>query len=165
MKYPKQKGNAHERAVAKLLSEWSGYEFHRTPQSGALHWSNDKRVISDIVPPQEILEKWPFSIECKNVETNFEISAFIDGTSQTLKEHWKQCWDDSQREDLLPMLVFTKKYRDIYMMTTFDVFKKLEIKPSCYLQVINQDLSLVIMKFKEFLNLISCEKLLNLKLK
>ena len=33
----KAKGNKHEREVAKLLSEWSGHKFMRTPMSGAIH--------------------------------------------------------------------------------------------------------------------------------
>ena len=67
MKNPKAKGNEFELKISKMLTEWSGQQFHRTPASGALHWSNDKRVVSDIVPP-ETLSGWPFSIECKKVE-------------------------------------------------------------------------------------------------
>ena len=63
-KNSKAKGNGFELVVAKALTTWSGQKFHRTPASGALHWSNDKRVVSDIVPPQYM--DFPFSIECKN---------------------------------------------------------------------------------------------------
>ena len=70
LKHPKQKGSEFERKVAKALTDWSGYEFHRTLMSGALHWDNDSRVVSDIVPP-ESLSGWPFSIECKNVECSW----------------------------------------------------------------------------------------------
>lgn len=156
----KQKGNDFELKVAKLLTEWSGEKFHRTPASGALHWENDNRVVSDIVPPQTLVG-WPFSIECKKVETSWEFNTFIEGTSVTLKEHWKQCYGDAQREQMIPMLVFTKNYRDTYMMITQETFNKLGINPSCFIKVENQEWSLIIMKFTEFLDLVPLKVLLD----
>lgn len=160
MKNPKEKGNDHERKVAKLLSEWSGQKFMRTPMSGAIHNFKDKRVVSDIVAPLS-LGDWPFSIECKKVENSWEFNAFIEGTSQTLKEHWKQCVDDSEREELVPMLVFTKNYRDIYVMITKDTFCQLEIEPVSYINLIYKEQDLVIMKFNELLSLISVDELIS----
>ena len=54
VKNPKNKGNEFERKVAKMLSEWSGVKFMRTPASGAIHNFKDKRVVSDIVAPLSI---------------------------------------------------------------------------------------------------------------
>lgn len=160
MKNPKEKGNNHERKVAKLLSEWSGSKFIRTPMSGAIHNFKDKRVVSDIVAPLSVGE-WPFSIEAKCVECSWEINTFIDGTSQTLNNHWKQCMSDSEREELLPMLVFTKNYRDIFVMITKDVFDELEIAPQSYITMKILSQNLVVMKFVELLSLISCEELIS----
>lgn len=159
----KQKGSEFERKIAKALQEWSKYEFHRTPMSGALHWSNDNRVVSDIVPTQELVDKgWPFSIECKKVEgAQWEFSNLIDGTSMTLKEHWQQCWDDAQREHMIPMLIFNKNRRDIYIMITKEVFYQLEIEPESYINLIHKDWDLVIMKFNDFLSLISIDEVLS----
>lgn len=160
MKNPKEKGNNHERKVAKMLSEWAGVKFNRTPMSGALRWGNDRRVVSDIVAPLSI-GNWPFSIEAKCVECSWELNTFIEGTSQTLKEHWEQCLLDANREELLPMLVFTKNYRDIFMMITKDVFNQLEIEPESYISVVNKSHDLIIMRFSEFLKLISLDILLS----
>ena len=160
MKNPKEKGNDHERKVAKLLSDWSGQKFMRTPMSGAIHNFKDKRVVSDIVAPLS-LGNWPFSIECKKVENSWEFSSFIDGTSMTLKDHWKQCCDDAEREDMVPMLVFTKNYRDIFIMITKDTFYQLEIEPESYINLVHKEQDLVIMKFSDLLSSISVEELLS----
>lgn len=159
----KQKGSEFERKVAKMLSKWSGQEFHRTPMSGALHWSNDKRVISDIVPPQELVDKgWPFSLECKKVEdAQWEFSNFIEGTSMTLKDHWKQCCDDAQREDMIPMLIFNKNRRDIFIMITKETFYQLEIEPESYINLVHKEQDLVIMRFSDLLALISVDELIS----
>lgn len=158
MKNPKAKGNSHERHVAKLLSDWAGAKFLRTPMSGAIHNFHDKRVVSDIVAPLSI-GNWPFSIECKNTENSWEFNTLIEGTSVFWKQ-WQQCYDDAQREETLPMLVFTKNYRDIYMAITLDCFQKLDIHPKSYLLVDNSDYKLIIMKFTDFLDLTSLDQVL-----
>ena len=158
----KNKGTDFERKIAKLLQEWSGYEFHRTPMSGALHWNNDTRVVSDIVPSQELVDKgWPFSIECKKVEAPWEINNFIDGNAITIKEHWNQCTDDAKREHLIPMLIFNKNRRDVYIMITKETFENLNISPDSYINLIQSKQNLIIMKFKDFLSLITVDKLLS----
>jgi hypothetical protein len=160
LKNPKAKGNEFELKVAKILSEWSGQQFHRTPASGALHWSNDKRVISDIVPP-ETLKDWPFSIECKKVEgANWEFSALIEGTSQTLKEHWKQACEDADREDMIPLLVFSKNFHDIYVMMKWCTFVKLGIHPESFMTLMSSSGELALMKFSDLLSQITIENLL-----
>lgn len=159
----KNKGSEFERKVAKLLTEWAGSEFHRTPMSGALHWSNDKRVVSDIVPPQELVDKgWPFSIECKKVEdAQWEFSNFIEGNSMTLKDHWKQCCDDAKREDMIPMMIFSKNRRDTFVMITKETLYQLEIEPECYINVVYKEHDLVILKFSDFLSSISIGELMS----
>ena len=155
----KQKGKEFERKVAKMLTEWSGQEFNRTPQSGALHWNNDKRVVSDIVSPQTLTD-WPFSIECKKVEYPWEFSTIIEGTS-LFWEHWQQCWDDSQREQLRPLLVFCKNYRDTFAVITYQDFEKINVTFESFIRVTRQDFDLVILKFKDFLEKISLDTLLS----
>lgn len=162
MKNPKQKGNNHELRVAKLLTEWAGQKFNRTPMSGALHWDNDKRVISDIVPPQSLVG-WPFSLECKNVETSWEFNTFIEGKSQTMKEHWKQCCEDAQREELIPLLVFTKNYREIYTVMAMEVFDELQIQAD-HMELKTWEHHVVLLKFTDLLAEVSLTDLLNRKL-
>lgn len=157
----KQKGSDFERKVAKLLQKWSGYEFHRTPGSGSLHWENDKRVVSDIVPSTE-LKNWKFSIECKKVEkSQWEFSNLLDGTSMVLKSHWKQCYDDAKSEGLLPMLIFSKNRRSIFVMLPYQVFKCLPNKDCRFLQLHLLDENLIIADFYEFLERFSIFDILN----
>lgn len=159
LKNPKEKGNNHERKVAGLLSDWAGEKFMRTPASGAIHNFHDKRVVSDIVAPLSIGE-WPFSIECKNTENSWEINTYIEGTA-TFWSQWKQCTDDAERESMLPMLVFTKNYRDIYMAITEDTFDKLELQTPPDRMILKKDgWSIIIMKFIEFLGQVDVKTLI-----
>lgn len=159
MKHPKQKGSEFERKVAKMLTEWSGSEFHRTPMSGALHWSNDSRVVSDIVPP-ESLSGWPFSIECKNVECSWGFDTFINGTSTTLKEHWRQAEGDARSEGMVPMLVFTKNYRDIYLMMTESDYLRASVDIDS-MTLDRGGVSYRLARFSDFLDSTSCEDIIS----
>ena len=62
------------------------------------------------------------------------------------------------------MLVFKKNHREIYMMITESLFKELDIEPASYMTVNTQSDTLVILKFKEFLSLISCDEIIGLQL-
>lgn len=157
LKNPKEKGNSHERNVANMLTEWSGHKFLRTPSSGAIHNFHDRRVVSDIVAP-ESLRDFPFSIECKNTEVSWEFNTIIEGTAAMWKQ-WEQCTTDADREEMIPMLVFTKNYRPIYVAIQQEIFDKLKIEPVSYLRVVGQE-NLVIIDFKEFLSLITVEELI-----
>lgn len=161
MKNPKVKGNGFERQVAKLLSDWAGVKFMRTPASGAIHNFKDKRVVSDIVPPLSV-GNFPFSIECKKVECSWELSVLLGGTSQTIQKHWKQCVDDANQENLAPLLIFSKNFRDIYgVMRRVDwVTAKVDVTPRLELEV-GDGFPLVIFRLKDFLSAISCIELVN----
>lgn len=163
LKHPKQKGSVFERKVAKALTDWSGYEFHRTPMSGALHWENDARVVSDIVPP-ESLSGWPFSIECKNVECSWDIDSFIRGTATTISSHWVQASNDADAEGLVPLLVFTKNYHDSYVMMrsdTYDVLSRYGTLVSGWARVRLGDSSYLITSMSGFLESYTCEQVID----
>lgn len=164
LKHPKAKGSNFERKVAKMLSEWSEFEFHRTPMSGALHWANDKRIVSDIVPPQELVDKgWPFSIECKCCQYDWDFSQILEGTS-TFWKHWKQCWDDAQREGMEPLLVFTKNYRDTYitlLFRTYSKFAKSGLHGLNVIQIQYEGYKLILLKFQAFLEHITLQEVLS----
>lgn len=165
MKNPKAKGNGFERQVAKIFSDWAGVKFMRTPASGAIHNFKDKRVVSDIVPPLSI-GNFPFSIECKKVECSWELSAILDGTSQTIKNHWQQCLDDATREGLIPLLVFSKNFRGVYailrrvdfLSTKVDIYPRLEVQ-------LGDGFPLVIFNLNDFLSSVSCRDLVSMKLR
>lgn len=152
----KNKGNAFERRIAKRLSEWSGYKFMRTPASGAIHNFRDKRVVSDIVPSLAAGE-FPFSIECKNVETSWDFSTFLKGTSQTLNSHWKQCVEDAHREDLKPMLIFTKNYHNDYVMIRYEDYEKLP--PMNHVRIRVREDDLVIFELTDLLSVVTISDL------
>ena len=156
----KEKGKKHEREVAKLLSEWSGHKFMRTPMSGAIHNFKDKRVVSDIVAPLSI-GAFPFSIECKCVQYPWEFNTILEGTS-TFWKHWEQCYMDAEREDLFPMLVFTKNYRETFVairQTEFDALLKDTEKAHLIIQppAGKSFGRIVVMNFKEFLEEVTLE--------
>ena len=163
VKNPKAKGNAFERKIAKMFSEWSGVKFIRTPMSGAIHNFKDKRVVSDIVPPL-VLGNFPFSIECKNVVCSWEFSSMLEGTSQTLGAHWDQCCKDANQEGLLPWLIFTKNFRGIYSAMKKSDFKKLKVNLANYIEIHTAKLNpVIIFNFSEFLSKVSCETVLKIK--
>lgn len=120
VKNAKAKGNTFELTVAKMLTEWAGVKFMRTPMSGAIHNFNDKRVISDIVAPLSI-GNFPFSIECKNQEVPWDFDFILTGTS-TIWKFWRQASEDAQSEQLEPLLVFKKNFRQVYVAMRTDAF-------------------------------------------
>ena len=165
MKNPKTKGNGFERRGAKILSDWAGVKFMRTPASGAIHNFKDKRVVSDIVPPLSI-GNFPFSIECKKVECSWELSSILEGTSQTLRDHWSQCIEDANRENLIPLLVFNKNFREIYAVMKQEDLESTKVQIDTRLTVFSGNVApLVIFRLKDFLSAISCNELVTLKLR
>lgn len=157
----KQKGNSFELKVAKILTDWSGEEFHRTPMSGALHWSNDKRVVSDIVPPNNM--EFPFSIECKNQENPWDFDSIIKKTS-VLWKHWEQAESDAMSEGLVPMLIFTRNYRDDYIAIPENIYGILygDSHHNLIRVGVKGKTPLVIFKFQDFINTTSVDNVKNL---
>ena len=159
----KQKGNEFELKVAKMLTEWSGCEFHRTPASGALHWPNDARVVSDIVPPMELMEKgWPFSVECKKVEYDWNMISILQGKTEFWK-HWEQCRGDAERENLVPLLVFSKNFHPICAAMQSSVFTALEVDVD-HLTIHRSDCCLDVVVLSDLLEVIDCSKIFSLDL-
>lgn len=122
------KGQGFERVVAKLLTEWWGEEFHRTPASGGLHWKKDNRVSGDIVPPEN--SNFPFSVECKKVEGwNFEQVLKCTGD---VPKWWSQCIKDSKEVDKYPLLIFSKNRSPVYYMVYLKTWESLSIRGNCF---------------------------------
>ena len=110
----KQKGNRQERVVAKKFQAWSGYDFCRTPMSGAMRNFDDERVISDICVCMDLMKLgWKYSIEVKNVEYPWDFDNFLTGKN-LFWAHWKQATDDADREKQRPILIFTKNRKKTY---------------------------------------------------
>lgn len=165
----KAKGNSNEREVAKILTKWSGYEFNRVPQSGGLRWEADNNVTGDIVPPFDL--GFPISIECKKVETDWELDKLLIGTSEIWK-WWKQACRDASRYQSSgrykePWLVFTKNYRkhhimlrELHFMKLCEFSENLHLIDHIYIQKDNS--YLILINFENFLNTISFDEVMEL---
>lgn len=102
----KKKGSRFERVVCKAFTEWSGYEFSRTPQSGGLRWKKADNISSDVVCTDPIHNsKCPFSIECKNHQSiNFE-HPLLGNKNCKIKDFWDQATNDANRANKVPLLI------------------------------------------------------------
>lgn len=99
----KTKGSSYELKIAKQLTAWWGYEFHRTPNSGA--WSSthgSDMQAGDIITPIEA--KFPFTIECKNHE-GWTLEHVMTNKGNH-SDWWNQCIIDAFRVKKVPMLIF-----------------------------------------------------------
>lgn len=114
----KQKGNTYERKTAKVLGDWWGYEFYRTPSSGGLHgWSSDLNVAGDIVTSPE--SEFPFVVECKNRESGGWTLESIVLDKHDIKNWWEQCVQDARRVNKTPVLVFTRNRAEDFVMMPY----------------------------------------------
>lgn len=110
----RSKGNNFENHVAKMLTDWAGFKFERVPLSGGLHWKEENNITGDIVPPARL--NFPVSVECKKVETDWELDKLLSGSSM-LWSFWAQAKRDSvQYTPKHPWLIFCKNRRAVHIM-------------------------------------------------
>jgi Holliday junction resolvase len=103
----KRKGSKNERGIAHLFSEWTGFKFSRTPQSGGMGWHN-KLSTGDIICIDELhMSEFSLSIECK-FHSDLDFSHMIDGTigkkTNKVVDFWEQCERDAKRLKKIPCL-------------------------------------------------------------
>ena len=134
----KKKGSDFERRIAKILSESLGFEFHRTPCSGGLHWQKDNRVAGDIIPPPGV--NFPFCIELKKHETSWEFPLFFSDKSFFYK-FWEQAEKESEMSGLEPVVIFSKNRREEYAVCRKGTAEKLGLLKDSL--VIRENLALV----------------------
>lgn len=115
-----------ELMAAKLLGEWWGHPFRRTPGSGGWAAGGHRASQSfhgDIVAPPEA--HFPFSVEIKSYKS-FDIYLAAYGTPQ-LFSFWEQCKGDATRVKKRPFLLF-KEDRQQWLIglskIDFDVIEK-----------------------------------------
>lgn len=103
----KNKGSKNERGVAKLMQNWAGYEFARTPQSGGLHWKKQYTSGDIVCIDEKHGSRFPFSIECKFHES-LDLLHLIDDTigkkSKKIKLFWDQAEKDAKEFNKIPLL-------------------------------------------------------------
>lgn len=122
----KKKGDSFERKTAKLLGDWWGYKFSRTPLSGGASWLADNNAVGDIVTPPEA--NFPLVIECKHRE-----GWTLDNVLLNNREPhtwWHQVINDSDKVGKVPCLIFTRNRANIYIALPYieDVYKDLQKK-------------------------------------
>ena len=112
----KRIGNKNENELKKWFSSWTGWEFHRVPASGGLHWAGDQGVHGDIIPPAQHKDEFPFCIETKTrrpkvsnksklVRDQINIGLLlIDWEDCHIMEFWNQCIDDAESIDKYPFM-------------------------------------------------------------
>jgi hypothetical protein len=100
-------GNRNEREVVKFFKRWTGWDFHKVPASGGLHWKKDYRVSGDIVCPEEKAKLFPFSVEAKTrrkkvskkrklVRDQINVGdLLLNWHDSPLYEFWEQCDRDA----------------------------------------------------------------------
>lgn len=104
----RNKGNAFERKVAKILSDWSGLELRRTPLSGG--WSSDSRVSGDLVAIDH--PEFYMHVECKKQEA-FSWEATLQGHG-IFYDWWEQA-ANACPETKFPVVIFQKNRGDIWI--------------------------------------------------
>ncbi|BBM81318.1 putative resolvase [Staphylococcus phage KSAP7] len=119
----KKKGDVFERKVAKELSDWWGYPFSRSPQSGGASWGANNNAVGDIVAPLE--SNFPLVVECKHRE-----NWIMDNVLLNNKEPhtwWEQVIGDSLQVNKTPCLIFTRNRAQSYVALPYieDVYVKL----------------------------------------
>jgi Holliday junction resolvase len=101
----KTKGNCNERAAAQVLTEWTGHEFVRVPQSGGLGWDNKQDVCGDLISTDK-------DFDCfLSIETKHYRSLGLKKSIQLLRENsvvyrfMEQCKRDAKTAGKKPFLM------------------------------------------------------------
>lgn len=100
----RNKGNRNERNAAKLVSEWTGRKFERTPSSGGLQWKASFSK-GDIVCTVEG-HVFPFCVEVKaHREINFSHLLLPGVKNVKIFDFWYQATRDAEKCLKIPMLL------------------------------------------------------------
>lgn len=141
------KGQRGERIVAKLLSEWWGADFARTPQSGGFRnkkFREDWNAEADIVTADD---SFPFCVEVKWQE-GWSLDHLLTSDKSPIWEWWNQCWNQCP-ENKIPLLVFKRNNMPWYFMGWSRDFNHLT--PNKFLEVYSIEGHLTVGLFEEFL--------------
>lgn len=131
-KASRDKGQRGEREAAKMLGEWWGSEFTRTPSSGGFKtkkFRNDWNAEGDIVTPDET---FPFCVECKWQE-NWTMMQLLTSDVCDPWQWWEQTVKQTMGTNKIPLLIF-KKNRYPWFYMTFDCVP-LDFIPGRYFSV------------------------------
>lgn len=108
-KRSKNRGNYGEYRIAKLLMEFTGKKFRKTPSSGGYNKQGgvqiaEHKFCGDVICGDPT---FAFCVESKNRPDDFNLAALSTAPSSAkFTEWWFQCLDDALRVELLGMLYF-----------------------------------------------------------
>jgi len=114
-KNSKNKGSKGERTLTKVLQDWTGLEFKRSPQSGGLRGHVMDYTVGDIICTDRAFRNkvFPFSIEAKNYGS-IDFSTLLERPNPSSRTNtpvnceidlwWKQTVEDALRGEKLPIL-------------------------------------------------------------
>lgn len=128
----KHKGNKYEREIAKWLSDWTGYEFNRVPQSGGLRWKKADNITSDVIcTDPDHVNKFPFSIECKSYKEIDFSHVILEKKTSVVDKFWDQAKSDAERGGKLPLLFmkYNRMSKGVYFVVT-DISLPIPLEPS-----------------------------------
>lgn len=116
----KNKGNAEERKIAKMLSEWFFGDQHvlkRSSDSGALKTT----YCGDVVPAKQLIDfwtyGWPFIVEIK---TGYEKHMPTFYNTSTIMQWFNKAYKESQINNQNTILLITRfKYRKPLLLTNY----------------------------------------------
>jgi len=113
-KKSRDKGQRGERQVAKIMSEWWGSDFTRTPSSGGFRtkkFRDDWNASADLVTPDET---FPFCVEVKNAE-GWNLEQLIKSSDGMIWTWWDQTVNQCT-EGKIPLLCFTRNRQPWFYM-------------------------------------------------
>ena len=104
----KSKGNYGERRVAKLLMEFTGKNFRKTPNSGG--FNKQGVVIAEHIFTGDVIcddAKFLFSVESKNRAASWSLAQLMCSPDKAqFTSWWYQTVEDAKAVSLMPMLFF-----------------------------------------------------------
>lgn len=135
----KSKGSNAERALAKSLTEWTGEEWRRVPNSGALRWGGAAWVYGDLLPP----ESWAVIVESKHYAT-VDLDGLLRLEPQPTNPlgWWDQVVSDVRRcfaetgQVCQPVLVYRANRRPARLVLEPGLWAKVQKATSTHIQCI-----------------------------
>ncbi len=116
----KQKGNRGERQAYKILADWWGSKFTKTPGSGAfatITQRGDLNVAGDVSTEDPT---FPFCVEVKWRES-WHMEQLIKSDECELWDWWEQTKRDAELAGKEPLLMFKRNHQPWYYMMPFEL--------------------------------------------
>jgi hypothetical protein len=133
-----KKGNRFMLAVSRLLSTWwcgtppnaAAAVLPFRPRSTSImpvegHWQGE----GDILHRPGLKPAFPFAVECKDHEEG-KLDAVLEAPNWPVWAWWEQTEKQAKAVALRPMLVFSRRHRDTYVMLDRPTAQLIELGPA-----------------------------------